>query len=628
MRRLLPVLLLAACGGGGSGPNFATDHPRIYIANNKDRLKAALAAGEPAAVAFQTSVDEQLGGANLYNFQASDAALMGQLTGDAKYCQYAVQQTDTTVNAELALINGGQAPMVAGDDYLQVGPVVGDIMLTYDWCFDAASDDQKTHWLDFAAQAVDNVWNPDSASWGGNAMPWNGWAIDDPNDNYYYSFLRATELFGLAAHGEQSDADAALDQFRTTKIANELMPKFTSDLTGGGSREGTGYGVSMHDLWDLYDFWQASTGENIADLTPHTHSSLLYWMHAVMPTRDYMAPIGDHARDSTAAFFDYDRDYIQELAFRYSNDPVAAKARWLIDNSSIPQMSQHFMQSKDFLYTPTVDAVPLDGLGTAYYASGNGDVFARSDWSTGATWVSLKAGPYTESHAHRDQGSFLMYKNGWLAYDPNYDSHSGLRQEEEAHNLVRLSDNGTTVQQQTGTTSTVTGLHQGTGYVDVSVDTAPAYGGDSRVSTDKREMVFVQPDVIVVYDHVASTVSQIWTINTPTQPTVAGARTTTSGLEVDRLAPTSAQATVVHWPDVDSDYSDGYRVDETVPAGDNQMVHVVAATGAITSATGTATTANLSLADGRTVSIDFGAETMDLNGTSVTLGPGVDTLAE
>ena len=90
------------------------------------------------------------------------------------------------------------------------------------------------------------------------------------------------------------------------------------------------------------------------------------------------------------------------------------------------------MTAYDFLVRePDVAPTPLDGLGTSYYAPGIGELYARSGWDKHATWVNLIAGPYTQSHAHQDQGSMMIYKDGWLAYDANVDSHSGLRQETE-----------------------------------------------------------------------------------------------------------------------------------------------------------------------------------------------------
>ena len=73
-------------------------------------------------------------------------------------------------------------------------------------------------------------------------------------------------LLGLASHGENPDAPTWLYQFRTAKLRNQLFPTFNRDLVGGGSREGTGYGTAMKNLWRLYDWWERSTGDNVAGI--------------------------------------------------------------------------------------------------------------------------------------------------------------------------------------------------------------------------------------------------------------------------------------------------------------------------------------------------------------------------
>src|ERR1044071_9428093 len=101
---LLVMAVLAACGGD-DGPSFADQHPRIYIAQNKDRLNAALAAQTPAAKKFQNITDRWVGGEDVYGFNEWNAALMGQLTGDAKYCTAAVASVDKKVVAEQGVID-------------------------------------------------------------------------------------------------------------------------------------------------------------------------------------------------------------------------------------------------------------------------------------------------------------------------------------------------------------------------------------------------------------------------------------------------------------------------------------------------------------------------------------------
>src|SRR5262249_30539068 len=158
----------------------------------------------------------------------------------------------------------------------------------------------------------------------------------------------------------------------------------------------------------------------------HTRASMLSMMHQIVPTLDRFAPTGDQSRDSTASMFDYQRSYLQELVRLYAADGLAPRLQGLLAGCSVPSMSQSFMAAYDFLYDNADVAVGSMAGGNAYYASGIGELYARSGWDKHATWINLIAGPYTESHAHQDQGSLMVYKDGWLAYDAVVDSHSGL----------------------------------------------------------------------------------------------------------------------------------------------------------------------------------------------------------
>ena len=151
------------------------------------------------------------------------------------------------------LINSNQRATVAYDSYLEVGPTIGNVAMVYDWCRSAMTDAQRARWRAYANQAVWNVWNHQSARWGATSSAWTGWSVDNPSNNYYYSFLQATMLLGLATHGENAQAQDWIHKFRTEKIQGQLVPTFTRDLQGGGSREGTGYGTALMNLWQLYD---------------------------------------------------------------------------------------------------------------------------------------------------------------------------------------------------------------------------------------------------------------------------------------------------------------------------------------------------------------------------------------
>jgi hypothetical protein len=619
-------------------PVYPTQHPRIYIAANKQRLQDALTAQTPAAKSFKQVVDSWVNGGDVYGFGVWNAALMGQLTGQPQYCQKAIAAVDAQVSAAESAISGGSRPDIASDSYLEVGPMIQDLALTYDWCFDTVTSSQKQRWLAYANQAVWNVWHPSTAKWGSNTFSWSGWATDDPSDNYYYSFLRATMLLGLAEKGEDPQGDTWITEFRQTKVLDQLVPTFDSDLVGGGSREGTGYGTAMMNLWSLYDFWKSTTGEGIGSKTPHTYASLRTMIHQIVPTLDRFAPTGDQSRDSTASMFDYQRYYMQELITLYPQGETAGPAQTLLKNCSVPAMTHSFMYVDDFLYeNRDVTASPMDTLNTAYFAPGIGEIYARSGWDTHATWVNMIAGPYTQSHAHQDQGSLMLYKDGWLAYDAVVDSASGLTQETTAHSLVRIDSGGSPVRQVGNTISKVVGLHQGDNWLYASADLTPAYDGNSAVQKVNREMVYLQPNVVIVYDRVASGsgTTQTWQLATPVSPSISGSTATIRNaghtLTVQRLAPQSASASATSMSSVSGDYHGGYRLDERMSGGDNRYIHVLSIDGGATSATASGDTVTVQLAGGQSATVTFNHDapgaTMTLGGTNVTLDATVDMLA-
>nr|HEX4318110.1 hypothetical protein [Kofleriaceae bacterium] len=627
-----------------ASPNYPTAHPRVYLNSTQlSRLKTSVSAKTATWTTFKGVVDKWKAGDDIWGFDEWNAALITNLTGDTSYCTKAIATSDAQVAAAETAEKADTAPVVAGDDYLQIGPMVGNVALVYDWCYSQVTSSQRTRWIAYMNQAVYNVWNPTKAAWGGHAMAWNGWATNDPSDNYYYSFLRATMLVGLATRGDNSEADQWLTQFRTTKLYDQAFPTFDDDLIGGGSREGTSYGVAMRGLWELYDWWQTTTGESLATQTPHTLKSLLTGIHQTVPTLDRVAPTGDQARDSTATFFDYNRQYLAELAQIFPTDKAAGVAKTLIGDSNVPYMSEEFMAAYDFIYDDsTVKAAPLTNLNTAYYASGIGELYARSGWTDHDSWVNLIGGPYTESHAHQDQGSLMFYKDGWLIADAVIGSHSGLRQETTAHGLVRIdsSNGGAPIAQVPTTTSQLVALHSGPGYLHAAVDVTAAYNGNSKIQKVVREMIYLQPDVVVVYDRVESSTGteQTFQLPSPVKPTISGAdatfTTSTHALHVHRSIPASGATASAYsmTSDASGDYSTGYRLDDKLAGGNNRFLHVLSVDGAVKSLVDGTDRVTLHLASGQTVACVFSHDKVggkiEINGVTYTLPAGVDTLPE
>ncbi|MBK8940905.1 MAG: hypothetical protein IPM79_25630 [Polyangiaceae bacterium] len=583
-------------GGQGAGdPVIPGEHPRIYLNDaERARLSTALAAPTAAADRYKAYVDAALEGNTPYDFQGWHAALVYALTGDDAYADLAIAHVDAMVAEDEALVAAGSSPLVAADSYLEVGPRVGDMAMVFDWCFDRVTDEQRTRWIAWGNQAVFNVWHHEEASWSGQPMPWSGWAVDDPVNNYYFSFLRATMLLGLATYAENPEAPLHLDFFRQTKIDGQLLEVYAA-LGGGGSREGTGYGVAMANLFRIYDVWEKSTGEDLAGLTDHARGSIAHMLHSMAPTLDRIAPIGDHARDSTAALFDYHRDYLLVLGALYPSDPASLVARTALSASSVPEASQGFMRFSDFLYEPAgLETAPLSSLYPAYHAEGVGHVFVRSSWEQDATWASFIAGPYDQSHAHHDQGSLTIFKDEWLAYDANIDSQSGIRLEEKLHNLVRIESQGSVARMVEGAPpSTLLALQDEPSATFFAADLTSAYGGAALVTSVRREVVFVKPSFFVVRDRVgtsAPSAQRVFQLNTPLQPSVSSGRASIDGaassLDLFVVRPAAVTPSVVDWDATDGDMNGGYRI-EVATSGQEEALFltVLSIDGEVASAT-------------------------------------------
>ncbi len=599
-------------------------HPRLYLVGaTRTRLASTLAASDPAAVRFREVIDDHLfaGATLISDYRPWWGALLGVLTADARYCTDSVARIDAWVAGEEARIAAGQNPTVAGDSYLHVGDRIGDLALVWDWCFSSTTAAQRTRWAALANQAVSNVWNHTTASWGGRPAPWTGWGSDNPRNNYFLSFVTATVLWGAAAGQENATAASWLTVGRA-KVERDLADTHTADTPGGGSLEGTGYGTALKNLWFLHVLWEASTGERWSDLSSSTAGSVGYLLGAIIPTGDLFAPIGDQSRVTEASVTDYQREALLALAEQFRGTGIGRAARNGINASALPLMERPEAWVFDFVYG-AADAGTATTLPLTTYTPGVGHVFTRSGTGTTATWLGFLAGPYVESHAHHDVLSLLVAKRGWVVDDAGLHSNSGLIQAEEAHALVMLETASGPLRMQTGGSAHLTALRSRPQYVHMAADVGDVYPG-SGVSQD-REVVFVPPSTILVADRVDSGTTWLrrrFQLPTPTLPTVGSdgiVRTTTGAttLELRRISPASASVSVQPYTalagtlgGLQSDFTGGYRTSVVLEGtGRTVMLHVLSLDGAVAAATPMSVATHegvaLTLADGRKVTAWF-----------------------
>jgi len=504
---------------------------------------------------FKSFVDDAVAGNPGYAFSAADAAYMYKLTGQAQYATLAVQTAEAQVAAAETAIAAGNAPDVAGDQYLEVGPMIEDVALTYDWCAAQMTPLQRTRWASYAEQAVWNVWHNTQAQWGGVSHPWPGWAVDDPANNYHYSFLRATLYWGLA-----SNSTTWKNLLQNAKWPEEET--YTATIAGGGSQEGTGYGLSHGTLFMLYRVWRDSTGSDVGNATAHLTDSINWWVHATVPTRDRVAAIGDQARVSEPVIYDYHRHLVLE-ARAVTNDATArATAAWWLHSISDQDMESGFNTRHNLLSAGPVTPPPA---ALTYYAPATGQLFSRTGWDTQAMWLQFAAGPYEQSHAHQDQGSFTLFQNDWLAVTENIWTHSGIQQGTDTNNVLRFEKSGVIVEQRTGTASTMSVTPGANGSVHAVANLTPAYAGDPALSSWQRTIDFANR-TLTVSDAFAlgAGTSAVFQVNTPVQPVIAGKTATAGDLKIRVLSPANATLSALDWrtkSDAGETFNSGWRLD-------------------------------------------------------------------
>lgn len=524
--------------------------------------------GSPQYARFMGYVDDAVAGDPEYAFCATDAVTAYLLDGDVAYANLAVAMVEDQVATAEAAIALGNRPRIAGDSYLEVGPMLTDLALTYHHCNSLLTTEQKARWAGYARQTCYNVWHPATAAWGGEPATWTGWSIDDPGNNYHYSFISATMYWALASN------DTALLNFLTN---NKLpaLEAYMDALVGGGSLEGTGYGLAHRSMFMFYQCWKDNGRGDLANENGHLDGTIRFWIHGTMPTRDLYQPIGDLSRIAWPSLFDYHRELVLK-ARRLTLDPaVDSAASWWLNNISVTQMTQPFQYRHDLIPPGSNTTTPPTEL--TYYAEGTGNLFCRTGWGTSDAYAHIIAGPYNQSHAHQNQGAFTFFKGGFLAVTNNIYSSSGITQSVVSQNVLRFNTGATLIPQTNGTSvMEVISRNDATGETHATMNIKPCIASPAVTAWD-REFHFVDGELTIhdTYACQAGTTATFM-LNTPEEPSVVGNVITAGNLRVTVTTPASPTIAIVDMttqtaPDDNSTFTDGWRIDISGGTGEYEV---------------------------------------------------------
>jgi len=437
-------------------------------------------------------------------------------------------------------------PKVSRDQYLEIGHEFHILALAYDWGYDLMTPAQRLRWATYIDRALKNVWdcNGNNEFWiRSDGSPVNAgyqfscWSINNPGNNYHYSFLNATMVWAMA-----SQDPYWLNFLQTRKFPP--LANYYAQLPGGGSREGTGYGTAQMNLFENYRNWKAGMQEDLSALSTHARDTIDYWVHATVPTLDRYASIGDQSRDALGYVYDYHEHLVREAVKLATGTPHAQRGVWWLNNNSVARMAQRANAKYDLLQTNDQPVAPVE---TAYYASGVGAFFARSSWNRDATWISFVAGPYEESHAHQDQGSFSIFRGSWLAVNSNMWSASGINGSVDYHNTLRFESGGSVIgQRETTAARSSMSYRQAAGITYVDANLRNAHYGDNRIQAWTRSLEF-EGGQLRIRDQctVTAGVSGIWQVHVPNQPVIEGDGTiraagANNGVRIIPVVPSSA----------------------------------------------------------------------------------------
>jgi hypothetical protein len=278
--------------------------------------------------------------------------------------------------------------------------------------------------------------------------------------------------------------------------------------------------------------------------------------------------------------FDYQRKLVAQAVALDPASPQARRGTWWLNRVKVTDggggwLTGRMRYSYDLRYDLLEKSKAEEAPGaTLHDAAGAGVVFARSDWGPSASWMHLVAGPYDQSHAHQDQGSFSFYRNGWLSITANTTSSSGINQDVGVHNVIRFEQNGAVIAQRYSTSSK--SLSDNGDALQVQADLTAAYSGSGgRVRMWKRELTYTRSShSIAIADtcQIAPGVKAVWQLQLPTEPIPQRDGSLRAGrLRIVPMQPASPSVTVVNMRSVSREFTGGYRLELSGPDGSCQF---------------------------------------------------------
>jgi len=482
----------SAISGTASNPYLVTAAKRLKSAT--DYIVTAVIKGQKPSLYFRFKLTDLI--YVYYIFKDYKSYAVGEPTAQ-DYLTAAIKMQDDIVTSEFDLIAAGQEPNIRYNSSLYMGDDLRDISFVYDYGYSLLTAEQKLKWVAYAEQVMSNFWSGVTSGYSTSAqtyLQWSDsgkmyvtpvagsytnkwcyqnnwtstgsvndktqvckvlstvfgqWAIDNAASNYFHSFFVGAVTWALASQNQNW-----LNLLKG--YAFPLIQDYFTVNPGGGAREGTSYNDNLALLFEGFRYWKSTTGEDLSSYTNHVRDSILFFINLSTPDLAYYAPYGDHSRDANPYMFDYKRAIMLEAVNLKASTTEGRKGQYWLNHLNLGSgagvMRFNFNYRWDLLnHAEVSELAPTDSLNpspTLDFSATAGILNVRSTWSSDALFYSTYGGVFDESHQHMEQGTFTLYKNGWLTVPVTIYDLCGLCGQPDDKNVVRFKDpTGSTMQE-------------------------------------------------------------------------------------------------------------------------------------------------------------------------------------
>jgi hypothetical protein len=315
--------------------------------------------------------------------------------------------------------------------------------------------------------------------------------LNDPLSNYFTE----GELMGTVATAFAVDEElTTTPEGRVLKdLARTLIgmaqTALDTHIPGGYGFEGTYTNGSATSLLKVFAIWRNATGEDLAPQLQWIANLVRATIHGIKPDRQTFYDGGDWNTLPATPL----ADVLRSFAHYQSDHPMAPYARQGLADIGMPVPGP----TQDYKSGP--GAFPL-----SYVTKGTGALYARSDWGTGAVWMSMSVGPiFSLGHEHLDRGHITLQRGAdYLLKDSgDYGAYDTV----PWHNTLGFGEGNAPSQcgGNDGGQVTPPKYVEAAEFVYGQEDMKKSYC--TGVSRAARTVVYVRPDMVLVHDQAQTT---------------------------------------------------------------------------------------------------------------------------